>query len=100
MIGRKKLVRLLNTDPCPMICPESCKYVKCKNCKSEKLADYLFANGVIVLPCNVGDTIYIVNRTMGVVFEGKFRLDDFYNFRKKWFLSREEAERSLRGGRR
>ena len=29
----------------------------------EALADYLLANGVIVPPCKVGDTVYYINRS-------------------------------------
>ena len=28
---------------------------------AEALADYLLTNGVIVPPCNVGDTVYCIN---------------------------------------
>ena len=34
----------------------------CAVCGSERLADYLISNGVIVPPCKVGDTVYIINR--------------------------------------
>lgn len=33
----------------------------------EKFADYLLANGVIVPPCKVGDTVYIQNGKIGTV---------------------------------
>ena len=36
---------------------------KCKKCLTEKEADYLLENGVIVPPCKVGDTVYcLINR--------------------------------------
>lgn len=31
-----------------------------KNLSTEKIADYLIQNGVVVLPCKVGDKLYIV----------------------------------------
>lgn len=34
----------------------------CAVCGSERLADYLIEHGVIVPPCKVGDTVYIINR--------------------------------------
>lgn len=38
----------------------------CRECSSfectEELTDYLIANGVTVLPCKVGDTVYYINR--------------------------------------
>lgn len=33
---------------------------ECKRCVYEKLAEYLLAKGVIVLPCKVGDVVYKV----------------------------------------
>lgn len=33
---------------------------KCRKCLTEKEADYLLANGVIVPPCKVGDTVYAI----------------------------------------
>jgi hypothetical protein len=29
----------------------------CEGCTNEQLADYLLENGVVVLPCKVGDTV-------------------------------------------
>lgn len=61
------------------------------------IALYLEKNNVIILPCAIGQTVYIVNKTMGVVFEGKFRLDDLDQFGKRVFLTRTDAYRYLRG---
>lgn len=81
------------------------------------LADYLLANGVIVPPCKVGDTMYfdgghfskhrageIMERRVDAVlteawstFRGEVDLSfDFKDFGKTVFLSREEAEKALR----
>lgn len=84
----------------------------------EKIADYLLANGVIVPPCKVGDTVYAVGYReiyAGAVIEIKsfetedgtektyHAEDDGYpigftdeDFGKTVFLTREEAERALR----
>ena len=90
----------------------------------EKQADYLLANGVIVPPCKVGDTVYVCNRTAGKVFKntvvGLFlsgaspyrngikceyrnicgetsnRKFTFAQIGKTIFLTREEAERALK----
>lgn len=35
----------------------------CVKISSQKLADYLLSNGVIVPPCKVGDTVYYINRS-------------------------------------
>ena len=33
---------------------------------AEELADYLISNGVIILPCKVGDSLYLVDLEYGV----------------------------------
>ena len=82
------------------------------------VADSLLANGVIVPPCKVGDTVYatILGEIEAFVvlsielaytakgFEGEFvsnngkypMLFSFENIGKTVFLTREEAERALR----
>ena len=69
---REKLVELIGkieanpeiTCPKPTaeIC-EDCKYAVSNNfCNmNERKADFLLANGVIVLPCKVGDTVYEIS---------------------------------------
>ena len=67
----------------------------------EKFSEFMFSHGVIVLPCAIGDTIYIVGRKYrGGRFEkwintGKFRLSDLEKIGKTVFLTREEAEKAL-----
>lgn len=89
-----------------------------------KLADYLLANGVIVPPCKVGDTVYRLNSICSCVNEatvkavywtedkkhypkshiiiqydlhrGRTRVN-FCEFGKTVFLTREEAEKALKG---
>ena len=58
---------------------------------TEYLADYLISNGVVVLPCNVGDTIYHLY-PMIADRNGMFRADEI---NKTVFLTREEAEKAL-----
>lgn len=78
---------------------------------TEYLADYLLEHGVIVLPCNVGDTVYHVYPKKGIQtnavrqirigscgmyifdFNGFFEPSDFG---KTVFLTREEAEKALK----
>lgn len=90
---RDKLIQLLDQD---------CGYVEKQ--KVEKLADYLIANGVIVLPCKIGTRIYRIVPNFSVsypdpteykVIWDTFKLIDKYAFGKTVFLTREEAERSL-----
>ena len=86
--------------------------------KPETLADYLLANGVIVPPCKVGDTIYtikgnsvkeykvdyfdIFKNKVNYVFKIHLISDqwsDFIysdDFDKIAFLSRKEAEKALK----
>lgn len=85
----------------------------------QKFADYLLANGVVVLPCKVGNTVYVVygrevQKTS--VFRLKMESEDdhwesyckcmvrqggnrfeHFRFGVNVFLTREEAERALEG---
>lgn len=80
----------------------------------EKVADYLLANGVIVLPCKVGDTVYYITGIHNtLVKEAKveeiyvgeagfaFHLCHDYTYftvqQEDVFLTREAAERALKG---
>lgn len=72
------------------------------------LADYLLANGVIVPPCKVGDTVY--TNINGTTLHNSFRINSmdllgFSNGLYSWtwhqlgksvFLSIEEAEKALK----
>lgn len=92
-----------------------------------RVADHLLAEGVIVLPCKVGDTLYEISRTTNSIDDGYefigiessrngkwedtmvlFKLKNGYRFRTKYhfywrdigktiFLTREEAEKALEG---
>ena len=87
-----------------------------RHLETSELADVLLENGVIVPPCKVGDIFYGVNETsydaycvVGFMW-GKRRGDDehvlivitTYGMEFVWgeeaFLTREEAERALKGG--
>lgn len=91
---RERLIELLDMD---------CGYVS--EMKAEELADYLFENGVVVLPCRVGDIVY---QTDGVrVYESRVSEIVYYTptvafdgtaVGKSIFLTREEAEKALEGG--
>ncbi len=76
-----------------------------------KFADYLLENGVIVPPCKVGDTVYMICWDDGIepfieedkiikVSTQKFWLKYCYfnydDIGKTVFLTRDEAERALR----
>ena len=50
---REKLIELLANDDCPMF--------MVFGDSMDGLVDYLIANGVTVLPCKVGDTVYFTH---------------------------------------
>ena len=82
---------------------------------TEYLADYLISHGVVVMPCNVGDTIFHLYEKQGIVPKkvkriqigsygimiadgnGAFSVDCIG---KTVFLTREEAERALKENKR
>lgn len=91
--------------------------------EAQKIADYLLDNGVVVLPCKVGDTVYTPIHTeicnnpncyscdspMDVceancgskivedkIIEEKFQLWMLHLVGKEIFITREEAEAALR----
>ena len=120
---RDKLIELLASKVCEDYSPtcdewepHSCEKCYANNCEIGKLADHLLANGVIVPPCKVGDTIHTISS--GLVKEHKIEKIEitrskiylFFNWRgmgyeiadsdligKTVFLSREEAEKALKG---
>ena len=94
----------------------------------EKLADYLLANGVIVPPCKVGETVYYVSKNpmslsvaTNTIYEahvsrivtsaygttlviqihnsyGCTEIPDVNEWGETVFPTREEAEQALKGG--
>ena len=77
--------------------------IEWNSAKVKELADYLIANGVIVPPCKVGDTIYqtdgvriytsIINKVIFVTENIAF---DEQAINNSIFLTREEAEKALK----
>ena len=66
MTERERLIELLKNDNCPspFICDANCKYINSGNCSTERIADLLLENGVIILPCKIGDYCKIAKRLM------------------------------------
>ena len=116
MTSRERLIELI--DDCRHIDGYGIDLV-------EKQADYLLANGVIVPPCKVGDTVYYINKeekslSEFVVYSMEFVLlknnymsitiqftdntghrNFDYQFRgeslyETFFLTKEEAEQALK----
>ena len=58
---REKLVELLEPHMSGLACEYesgSCELTSCRSCNARNIADHLIANGVTVLPVQVGDTVY------------------------------------------
>jgi hypothetical protein len=106
MTGKDRLIELIRGAK---------KNTKGANCDLERehlFADYLIENGVIVLPCKVGDIVYypyeyggkILEKTIKkIVIEKEYRWLDvgvsflpFENIGETVFLTKEEAEQKLR----
>ena len=94
----------------------------CEGCTREQLAEFLIENGVIVLPCKVGDVLYIADKALNIIRMEKTRtffighpshngnmphlamirtnIHDIPidNVGKTVFLTQEAAEKALEGG--
>lgn len=113
MTDRDRLIELIKEYPC-MSTAEDCFMESV----AEDLADYLLANGVIVPPCKVGQTVFYANpHQFDFAFRGKilsYSLDAAHlwfnchydnglniwhpieDLGKTVFLTKEEAERALK----
>jgi hypothetical protein len=108
---RDRLIELIKRDNCrnPFNCSSKCEYVASDDCHSERLADLILADGWIRPPCKVGDVVYwynmggrlteaVVIDTLKAKTKHGFEYDiRFSDFGKTVFLTREEAERALKG---
>ncbi len=103
---REKLIDLLDDFGCDISFCDICNRPNddCEGCKNEQLADYLLANGVIVLPCKVGATLYGIKKfkSTGRKTVYSFTAPDMAwiiehksAFGKNIFLTREAAEKTL-----
>ena len=117
MTERERLIELLKSDSCesPMLCDPNCKYASLKRCYEERTADYLLANGVVVLPVDIiGNTLWFINCDDNIVCDKIYRIiisdrhdvyiflqnsgDESYELSdigKFLFYTREEAEKAL-----
>lgn len=109
---RDRLIELLNgaDKECDATkhCVDCVGYGKGADCVNHLTADHLLANGVIVLPCKVGDVVY--TNINGTGLHNSFRVESvdllgFSNGLYSWtwhqlgksvFLTIEEAERALK----
>ena len=74
---RDRLIELIkegeDITPCANSPEFDCKGKKCRDCEREGIAKYLLTNGVIVLPCKVGDITYVFDYEVNNHLEAKFR---------------------------
>ena len=61
---------------------------------SEEVADILDKNGVIALPCKIGEKVWVISKSCAEPFPAKFRLDDLAQFGTRVFLTKAEALKS------
>ena len=114
---REKLIELLGDMHCGHLdfegC-ETCDYRFEEACHAKAYADHLLANGVIVLPCKAGDTVYVVDKVWKKIYvkkvdaititEHELYISSFsFSYPrcmlgKTVFLTREEAEAALKKG--
>ena len=111
MTERERLIELLMQGD---IAAAKQGVFNCCMCRreAETIADYLLENGVIVLPCKVGDMVYIFERGSYIIpicgqgkphweikiekCSFKYWLLDNHKFGVNMFFTREEAEKALK----
>lgn len=112
---RDRLIELCEivTDSCKSSLCADCEHnnIDYPHCMSVHFADYLLANGVVVIRCNIGDVVY---QTDGVrIYEltildvSLYKNKPYYEtdeidfdddaIGKSIFLTRQEAEAKLKG---
>ena len=112
MTGRERLICLLSDyDFDSTFCNICERPDDCAVCGSERLADYLISNGIIVPPCKVGDKVYEVTtseeieqrKVKDIIYDNegfRLRLEPYFSYEyylnETVFLTREEAERALK----
>ena len=124
MNERERLIELIDDFGDDVALCDVCNRPRedCEGCTNEQLAEYLVENGVVVLPCKVGGTVYEIceRRRSGkwqkaiverVVHGIEIGIDKILTARcgtttylylsrlgETVFLTREEAEKALKGG--
>lgn len=95
MSERERLIKLLD---------QNCGYVEEQ--KAEMLADYLLENGVIVPLVKVGDTVYqtdtagqiYASTVKNIIYDTSSIAFDERAIGTTVFLTKEQAEKALKGG--
>ena len=111
---RERLIELIKSYRTPQTSLEV-EWEQLKGLACSGLADHLLANGVIVPPCKVGDTVYYIywnnaqevgeGAVKEIYFNGcsfSYLVDNeglyLYLRQREVYLTREEAEQALKGG--
>ena len=100
MTDRDRLIKLLNVD-----------MSGCEGNYAEEMADYLIKNGVIVLPCKVGDKVYELTtseaieqrKVKDIIYDNegfRLRLEPYFSYEyylnETVFLTHSEAAQALK----
>ena len=128
MTERERLIELIGSKVCEDYSPNcdewqphSCEKCYANDCRIGDLADYLLANGVKPLPFKINDIVYGISRGQiipiqintiqytkrGIDISGSneeyfgystIHLDINNQIGIQWYKTKEEAEKSLKGG--
>lgn len=85
MNTRKVLISLIDSVP-----------RKNNKLTAEQIADYLIDHNVIVLPCKLGQTVWVVSKNCAEPYPAKFKYDDISQFGRRVFISKESALKYMR----
>ena len=82
---KERLIKLLEhcschySPPCDRECAV-CHNVEMHEKEIENIADHLLANGVIVPPCKIGDTVYSITECSCENIDGAYTECEFYGY--------------------
>ena len=88
MTQKDILITLINSVP---------RENKQQKSTAEQIANHLIENNVIVLPCALGSTVWIVSKSCTEPYPAKFKLDDISAIGKRVFLTKADAMRKMKG---
>lgn len=97
MTQRDKLIELIISTP-RLECTHNGRANGKTFQTAQNMADHLIANNVMVLPCALDSTVWIVSKSCTEPYPAKFKLDDISAIGKRIFLSKESALKFMRKG--
>lgn len=97
MTQRDKLIELIISTP-RLECTHNGRANGKTFQTAQNMADHLIANNVIVLPCAIDSTVWVVSKNCTEPYPAKFKLDDLSQIDRRIFLSRESALKFMRKG--